>query len=310
MAGIGIIHNPFAKGNLKRPGVGPKVKKLVEEVGVFRETRNINELPRVAEEFLEQGIDTLAVNGGDGTLHIALTAFVKVYGDRPLPRIMSLRGGTMNTMSNSLKIKGRTLSIMEKAVKKYAAGESFNEREQHLIKVNDMYGFMTGGCIIAKFLDLYYSGASTGPWHAAKLINRALASAALRTRFTKDLFRPTPSRVKVNGRELDPEEYTVILGCTIRELGLGFTPTPRAYDKPGHFHMLAADINPYAVIPRLPSIWLGRDLEHKNIQHTGPAKEAVVEPRGMIRWMIDGEVYDADKPLHLSVGPTVTVAEP
>jgi len=310
MSGMGIIHNPFAKGNLKRPWIGDRVKELVEQVGVFRETRNVNELPGVAEEFIEQGIDTIAVNGGDGTLHLVLTAFVNVYGDRPLPRVISLRGGTMNTMSNSLKIKGKTLSILDKAVEKYKRGEPFKEKQQHLIKVNDKYGFMSGAGIISKFLDVYYSGSSTGPWQATKLIGKGVASAVLRTEFTKELFRPTPALVRVENSKLDPEEYTVILACTIRELGLGFVPTPRAYDKPGHFHFLAATIKPFQVIPKLPAIWLGRDLVHPEVQFSDAASEAVVEPRGLLRWMVDGEMYDAQEPLHYTTGPAITVIEP
>jgi diacylglycerol kinase (ATP) len=310
MAGIGIIHNPFAKGNLRRPWIAREIKTLVEGTGVFRETKNINELPTVAEEFIAQGIDTIAVNGGDGTLHLVLSAFVNVYQDRPLPRLMSLRGGTMNTMSNSLKIKGNTMSILKQAVKKYKSGEPFREKPQHLLKVNDKYGFMSGAGIVANFLDAYYSGSSTGPWQAAKLLGRAIGSAVMRTDFTKNLFKLAPIRVTADGKVLDPREFTIFLACTIKELGLGFTPTPRAYDKPNHFHLIAATIKPFAVIPRMPVIWLGRDLVHPSIQYTAATREAVLEPRGPIRWTLDGEMYDTDGPLHYSVGPTVTIAEP
>lgn len=310
MAGIGIIHNPFAKGNLKRPWIAKEIKQLVEGVGVFRETRNINELPAVAEEFIKQGIDTIAVNGGDGTLHLVLSAFVNVYKDRPLPRVMSLRGGTMNTMSNSLKIKGKTISILKKAVEKYKSGEPFSEKQQHLLKINDKYGFMSGAGVIANFLDAYYGGSSTGPWQAAKLVSKAIASALIGGEYSKNLFKPAPWRVRVDGKALEPPAYTVLLACTIRELGLGFVPTPRAYDKPDHFHFFVSTIKPFKLVPMLPSIWLGHDLKHSSIQHTDATKEAVIEPQGCQRWMIDGEMYDANEPIHYSVGPTVTIAEP
>lgn len=311
MSRIGIIHNPFAKGNLKRPWIAGKLKEVIKDVGVFRETRNIEELPQVALEFKEQGIDTIAVNGGDGTLHLALTAFVRAYGDdHPLPRVMSLRGGTMNTMSNSLKIKGKTQGILEKAVDNIKSGKPFKEKPQHLIKVNDKYGFMSGAGIIAKFLDLYYSGSSTGPWQAAKLVSKGIGSAIFRTQFTRELFKATPFKVKVENNSLDPEEFTVVLACSIKELGLGFTPTPRAYDKPDHFHFIAATIRPMSLLPKLPGIWMGKDLIHPEVQFSHAAKEAVVEPKGKMRWMVDGEMYDTEEPLNYTAGPTVTVVEP
>jgi len=310
METLGIIHNPFAKGNLKRPWIGEKIRKVVDEVGFVRETRNVNELPEVAREFKEQGVDIMAVNGGDGTLHMAISAFVPVYGDTPLPKLMSLRGGTMNTMSNSLKIKGKTLSIIKKAVKHIKEGGTFNEMQQHLLKINDSYGFMSGAGIIANFLDAYYSGTSTGPWQAAKLLGKGVAGAPFRSNFVRQIFRSAPLRVVADGHELDPHEYTIVLACTIRELGLGFTPTPRAYDYPDRFHLLAGTIRPSQVVVRLPQIWLGKDLVHPNLHVTAPVQQAVVEPREHIRYMIDGELYDSEEPLHYSVGPSITVITP
>ncbi len=309
MEPIGIIHNPFAKGNLKNPKVAPKVQKLVEDVGIFRETLNVEELPTVAQEFKDQGIKTIAVNGGDGTLHMVLTAFVNVYKDTPLPKLMSLRGGTMNTMSNSLKIKGKTLGILKQTVDKLKSGHPFHEMQQHLVKVNQQYGFLSGGGTIAKFLDAYYSGSSTGPWRATQMVAGMVGSTIARTKFSKDLFSTTPMKITVEGTELDPDDFTFFLACSVKELGLGFKATPRAYDKPDHFHLVATSIKPISMVPMVPSIWLGRDIVHPEVQFTGPTNEFVVEPKDKMRYMIDGELYDTEEPLHYSAGPTITVVK-
>jgi diacylglycerol kinase family enzyme len=118
MSGIGVIHNPFARGNMKRPWVVNKLREIVKGAGELWETKNVNELPKVAEDCLKKKTEILAVNGGDGTLHVVLSAFIKVYGESPLPKVISLRGGTMNTMSNSLKLKGRSQGILKQAVEK------------------------------------------------------------------------------------------------------------------------------------------------------------------------------------------------
>jgi diacylglycerol kinase family enzyme len=310
MSKIGIIHNPFAKGNLRRPWIAGKIREVMGEIGVLRETKNINELPKVAEEFRDRGIDIIAVNGGDGTLHIAISAFVNVYGGQPLPRLMSLRGGTMNTMSNSLKIKGDTLSIIGAAVDRIKKGEPFLEKPQHLLKINDKCGFMSGAGVISKFLDLYYSGGVTGPVRAAKLVSRTIGSAIFQTAFAKEIFSPVPARVRMGEKKLDLEQYTVLLACVIKELGLGFTPTPRAYEKPGHFHFLATDMRPYQVAFKVPQLWLGKDLVHPRVAFTGATPKAVIEPVGKLRYMIDGEMYETSEPLVYGVGPTVTIVTP
>lgn len=312
MSRIGIIHNPFAKGNLKRPWVAEELRKVLGDRGVVRETRNINELPEVAEDFLRDGIDIIAVNGGDGTLHMALSAFVQVYAEKgaELPALMSLRGGTMNTMSNSLKIKGKTVAIAKRAVERIEKGDPFNEMNQHLLQINDKCGFMSGAGVIAAYLDAYYSGTSTGPVQGAKVLSKLIGSILAGGPFSKNLIKPRKMRIKVGGEYLEKEEYTLLLACTIKELGLGFTPTPRAYDSMGAFHFIASNVPPASLVARIHHIWLGHDLKHDGFAYNDVASDVVVEPLENLRWMIDGEVYDTDEPLHFKAGPTIKVVTP
>ena len=101
-----------------------------------------------------------------------------------------------------------------------------------------------------------------------------------------------------------------ILGCTIRELGLGFTPTPRAYEKPGHFHFLASNMKPMSLVQNVPALWLGNDFSDPGLHYNGIAKEVIVEPEGKLRWMMDGDLYSTENSLHISVGPTITAISP
>lgn len=311
MTRIGIIHNPFAKGNLKRPWVAGKIREALGDVGTLRETRNIGELSVVAEEFKKEGIDIIGVNGGDGSLHLVLTAFIKAYGDQPIPKLMSLRGGSMNTMSNSLKIKGHTIGIVKKAVDNIKKGKPFSEKPQHLLCVNGMYGFMSGAGTISTFLDTYYGGTSTGPWRAIQTLSNTIYSAIVMNDYGKRLRGTRPARITIDGRTLEQDRYSVMLACVIAELGLGFTPTPHAYDKPGHFHFLATDIDPVKIIPMLPRIWMGKDLIHPQMRFTQAAADVVIDPLGEpMRWMIDGEMMGSNEPLHYTCGPTITVVQP
>ena len=114
-------------------------------------------------------------------------------------------------------------------------------------------------------------------------------------------------RLTVDGREISQDEYLYVLACTVRELGLGFTPTPRAYEKPGHFHLFAGAATPAALVPKVPALWLGRDVTHPKLYYNDIAAEMVLEPQEEIPWMIDGDVYSTDRPLHFSVGPTINL---
>jgi diacylglycerol kinase (ATP) len=308
LSGIGIIHNPFARGNIKRPHIAAKLRQILGDVGHVFETRNLDELPELAERFLKEGIEILAVNGGDGSVHLALSAFIKVYRDRPLPRLISLRGGTMNTMSNSLKLKGKTLDICRKAVELYRTRQPIETLKQPLVRLNEKYGFMTGAGLVANFLDAYYSGTGTGPVAGIKVIARTVASAVTRGPYVQRLFEPARAEISADGEAVPFQEFTAFLGCTIREIGLGFTPTPRAYDKEGHFQFVALRLKPLSVILRLHKIYFGKDIIHPDV-FSRVAREVVIKPLGNMRYIVDGEIYETDEPIQMSIGPTIEIVK-
>lgn len=306
LSSIGVIHNPFARGNVKRPHVADQLRRILDDQGFVIETKNLDELPEVAEKFLKDGIEILAVNGGDGSLHLALSAFINVYGDRPLPRIVSLRGGTMNTMSNSLKLKGKTLDICKKAVELCRSKKPYITLKQHLVRLNDKYGFLSGAGVAANFLDAYYSGAGTGPVAGAKVVARAVASAIVGGSYVKRIFEPAKADITVNNEKIPFTEFTAFLGCSIREIGLGFKTTPRAYSKKGYFQFLATKIKPMALVPKLHKIYLGQDLDHPDV-FSRLTNDVKIIPHGNLRYMVDGEIYEIDEPIEMSTGPTIDV---
>ncbi|MBU0992036.1 MAG: hypothetical protein KJ737_06040 [Proteobacteria bacterium] len=310
MSGIGVIFNPRAGKNRKNHNKLLKLEDILNGCGIVRETKTEEELTQAVLEFKENKFDLIAISGGDGTIHRVLSNVITHYGDAPLPRFMALRSGTMNTFTNSVKFKGKSADILSKTVLHYQTGQAFREIHQHLMKVNDKYGFMTGAGVVSNFLNTYYSSGNPGPVEAAKMVTRIILSTIFRTRFATDLFNQTRFKVTIDGAQVEQESFMFILGCTITELGLGFTPTPRAYEKPGHFHFIASTIKPFQLLPKVPALWLGKSISHPEFQHNGIAEEVIVEPEGKFQWMIDGDLYMTETPLHLSVGPTITVISP
>jgi diacylglycerol kinase family enzyme len=307
MSGIGVIFNPYAGKNKRNPGLEDALRDILGDHGLFARTDNKDDLARAVRDFLEAEIDVLAISGGDGTLHQVISAMADAYGSRPLPQIASLRCGTMNTVSNSVKLKGQSTDIMRHIVETYAAGGQFGLFAQHTMKVNDRFGFLTGAGVIARFLQVYYSAPKPGPVHAAGMVAQMIFSAVFRTGYNQRIFHPSRCRLTVDGRDLPQDEYLFVLACTVKELGLGFKPTPRAYEKPGHFHLFAGSMTPAELVPRVPALWLGRDIVHPKMYYNGIAAEMTIEPLEPIPWMIDGDVYGTDQPLRFSVGPTLSL---
>src|SRR6185295_9117190 len=72
--------------------------------GVVRTARSRDDLARIAEDFRKLGIEVLGIAGGDGTNYVTITGFLGVYEDEPLPPLAFLRGGTFNTVANSVGV--------------------------------------------------------------------------------------------------------------------------------------------------------------------------------------------------------------
>ena len=308
MAGIGVITNPKAKKNLKRPWIKDALQRIIGDTGQVYETRSIDELPALAHEFIRKGIDLLAVNGGDGTTHIALTHFIPIYQSKgaPLPKLLSLRGGTMNTISNSIKHKGKGEDILSSVVRKYKAGESVETVRQPVLHINDRYGFMWGYGVVGNFLEQYYKGTVLGPWQAFKTVARIAASMFLRTSLSKQVFATYPSVLEIDGKKYDLPDCSVIMACSILEVGLGAMLTYRAYEKPGYMHIRSASLRPYQVVPWIGHLYLGKRIPDERMLDE-LAREAHIKIQGRPPYTIDGELYRDTDAFYLRQGPVLNV---
>src|SRR5687767_12512499 len=117
---------------------------LLGSRGSAEATRSLDDLYRAAEEFKAAEIDILGINGGDGTIHVTLTAFLQVYGEAPLPRVALLRGGTLNTIANGLGIAGDSQRLLYEVIDRYHQNEEMATREQAILQIGDRYGFIWG----------------------------------------------------------------------------------------------------------------------------------------------------------------------
>lgn len=308
MPGIGVITNPKAKKNIKRPWIKDSLQRIVGDSGWVYETRSIDELPALAHEFIEKGMDILAVNGGDGTTHAVLTNFIPVYRDKgiPLPKLLSLRGGTMNTISKSIKHKGRGEGILTSVVQKYREGKEIQHIRQPVLKINEKYGFMWGYGIAGNFLEHYYKGTVLGRWQAFKVAARLISSAVFQTSMAREVFGIHPTVMEVDGHVMEMPDCRAILVCSIKEVGLGVKLAYRAYEKPGYVHIRGTTLSPAKVVPYVPKVILGKRVNNPGIiDELG--RNVYIKTEGDPPYTVDGEMYKDTNEFHVHQGPVLNV---
>jgi diacylglycerol kinase family enzyme len=312
MSGIGVVLNPRSRKNLRDPHAVTRLARTLGDMGVVREVRSRDELYRTAEDFKSLGIDVLGISGGDGTNHVTITGFIDVYGGSALPQLAFLRGGTMNTVANSVGVrKGRPEGLLGRLIRAHAerATRPLANVERYVMRIGDDYGFLFGTGAVYGFLAEYYRSGEPSPLVAAKTLLRGVGSTVVHGEMIRRLAQPFRGSVELDDGTKWPErDYFSIAGGTIDQIGLGFRPFRRYGERDRAFHLLGIYSSPLQFVQDLPRIWKAEPMRPNRTFEATPTRAIVRSARGKVRYMVDGDLHEASgSELVVSVGPRVRI---
>lgn len=309
MGGIGVVTNPRSRRNKRNPELQQQLAYVLGEQGALAAPMDLSALEKSVEHFRDREIDILAINGGDGTNHVVLSAFLRVYGERPLPKIALLRGGTMNTVASGLGIRGRPNELLGRLVGAYHSGEPLPVLERNLLVVDDKAGFLFGNGLLSHFLEAYYRSPDPTPLVAARVLVHAVASALVNGSFARELMRPVEAQVTAGHRRWTATRWMTIAAGTVDDIGLGFRPFFRAVEHPGYMHALGMSCGASAVVGQLWNIWRGKPLTHPDMVDA-VTDRLIIESEQAIPYMIDGDFHQGGQRLEVKVGPRLQLVLP
>lgn len=343
MPGIGVIYNPRSGRNVRDPRAAKRLAKTLGDRGVLREAGSIDELYRVAEDFRKLDIDVLGISGGDGTNGTTITGFLDVYQGNALPQIAFLRGGTMNTVANSLGIRrAPPEGLLERLCRAYvsAAARPLADVERHVMCIQGegaqiparnvdesepprsvtapalatKYGFNFGTGVVCGFLQEYYAAGKASrskapsPLVAAKTLLRGVGSAAVGGEMIRRMAAPFRGSVELSDGTVWPErDYLTVTGGTVDQIGLNFRPYYRWAEKPDTFHLLGIHTSPMGFVSELPRIWRARPMHTDRTYDAVTDRATIRSARSPLRYMIDGDLHECAGALHVSIGPRVRI---
>lgn len=279
---------------------------VVGDKASCKATEDLPDLRRVAEEFKTRDIDILAISGGDGTNHCTLTTFIQVYGEKPLPKIVLLRGGTLNTVANSLGVWGSSEKILSNLLVKYHEDLPFETREVNLTNVNGEYGFIFGVGLVYNFMEAYYSHADLSPIIAAWTLFRSIGSALINGKFARQLFDRFDAEVIVDGKKLPYANYSAVYSGSISQLGLGAKTFYLVDRYPDKIHACCFSLPPRNILPYVPWMYFGKPNASPNMIEQA-ASEMIIKPVNPLPFTIDGDMKPPASELHVTCGPKLTV---
>jgi diacylglycerol kinase family enzyme len=266
------------------------MESVLGDTGRVIASRSLEELDAAAQALAAAPPAVIAVHGGDGTLHLTLTALIRAFADRPLPPMAILGGGTMNVVTSSLGIRARPLPFLTNLVAAVRSGKTRVTIERRCLRVGDRFGFVFGNGIMANFLAEYYAAETYSPSRALLLMARLLASALVRGALMRRVFRRFRGRVSVDGSILEFPDLMAVGAGFVREVGLGFKLFSRADDDPDRFAVLAIHSGAMALFPDLWSVRAGRGIGARRAFSGVAASVEIEAQEPEMVYTIDGDL--------------------
>ncbi|EKD51224.1 MAG: hypothetical protein ACD_62C00305G0002 [uncultured bacterium] len=306
MSGIGVVLNPFSKKYKKNPGKLEHMAFIIGDKASCRPTEDLDDLYRVVEAFKSREIDIVAISGGDGTIHCTLSAFLKIYGEKPLPKVTLLRGGTLNTIAATLGIRGSTEQLMSELLVKYHEDKNFEIRKLRLTKINDSYGCIFGMGVIYNFMEEYYKNPEVNPFIAGKTLVASLLSGVVQGKTIKRMFKRFDADVFVDGVKWPFANYSALFTGSIRQLGLEFNVFRHMLTQNEKICAMGISANAGDLMPYLLNLREGKASGSPDVLDAAVDKMEIYlkEP---LPYTIDGDMLPAIDKFIITAGPEVSV---
>ena len=307
MTKLAVVVNSNARGVRRAPGLVQRLRAVVGDLGEVVVTHTPAELTECARRCAADGVDLVAICGGDGTNLATLTELVHAYGADRLPRLALLRGGTVNTIAGNLGIRGRPEELAARLVVAVRGGH-IATFDQDLLTVDGRYGFLFASLMGARFLEAYYRNSMTpGPAWAALLAVRTAASSLVQGPFAGWLFAPTATELIVDGERLPDARYRLLVASVVPDVGIGMRVAWQAGQKARHFHLIASGISTTSMALQLPRVVTGRPLA--GAPHVDRlATRVQVRFAAPLSYTLDGDLFRAET-LDLAIGPRIAIVK-
>ncbi len=307
------MNNPLSRRNKRRPRTGRRLRAQLGDDGDVLDASTPDELARALERFRGAGVDVLGINGGDGTVHYVVTAAVRAWNGTPLPRLLLLPGGAMNTVARGTGVRGGAERALREVLIRRRHGYPLRTVERDLLRVAadgaaPTYGFIFGTGSIVSFLEAYYATGRPCPATAALLVGRGLLSALVNGRFAASLTRRDRLRVSTDGDEWPDGSYLALAAATTPDVGFGFLAFARCLEQPGFFHVVGVTGSVPQLALSAPRIWRGAPWRRRLAQDE--VSRTLLVEGDQLRFTVDGDLYGAERGVSVDTGPGVEVVVP
>jgi diacylglycerol kinase family enzyme len=271
-------------------------------------TRALDELPSAAERALE-GASYVVLCGGDGTYLSSVTALADAFRDAPLPPVVFARGGTVSVVAKNWCPDTDVIGVARRVAER---PHSFRFVERPTLRVTAADGtgrvaFTFGTGLVANFFVEYERDGARGNRAAAVIAARAFVESILGGPYADRILSPLPCRITVDGAELSPQAWSLVVASVLEDVGIGMRVTHQAGTDPDRPHLVASPLPPRRLGPQWTRVVRGLPLRGDG-NFDGLARSFRVDfPSDEGPFVLDGDTFHS---AHVTVGagPRLRVA--
>jgi diacylglycerol kinase (ATP) len=305
LAGIGVISNPHSKLNRKNPNRHHYLTYIAGSEGHVAVTNSLEELEQVASMYKALGVKVIAINGGDGTIAHTITAIIHAWKDQPLPRIVLLRGGTINVVAQNLGIQGTPEEILFRLIEGYSKGTLDKIHRLHTIKIANNYGFLFANGVCANFLEEFYKN-KTGRLGSIALILKIFFSRFFNRDFYFKIATSNTTSLWRDGLEISGERRAIsTLAATIKQMPLGPKLFPKAGSLGEEIQCVSYVCRPDEIIFKVTKDILFTPNRPSDVKISTSTRLVTIITHPPSGYTLDGELYPPCESVTITLGPEI-----
>ncbi len=301
LGNLAVIVNPAAGGVQRDLGLVERLRRSLDGRGELHAPESIVALVTLLQGLRHDGVETIAVCGGDGTNLQLFTAISNAWRGAAWPRIALLPGGSVNTGARNLGIVGPA----DLRLRELIDATSFALERRPLIEVNGRTGMLFGALMVARIMEAYYRGL-TGPAGCVWLATRLVASSAARGPFSRAMFADTPVAITVDENPLGTLPLSAIMANVVAAPAVGLRATPLG-GAGGAFHLVATQGPPTALLKQLGRLWTGLPVTGLALDRN--ASRLTLTAAEPLPYTLDGEMF-ASRRIRVETTAPVTFVFP
>lgn len=302
----GLVINPHAWANRTLPAFRSALGGAFAPLGEVVELEDPAALPDLLGRWCAEGLELVAVCGGDGTVHTVVNTLLAEWSG-PLPRLMLLHGGTMGVAARAV-CQGSPLFQVTALGRRCASGEPLRVRPVETLQVGTKVAFNFGLGVFAELPAELYRRGVRGPGAVRDLGLRTLASALIGGALATRALHGWRGDVRNDGEALGHRHLIGLYGSTLDHAALlhlrGFEASRRPR---GHLRVLTLDATREELVRSLVPFALGLRRGVTPGVRVDAVRVVELEPVASARYVMDGELHTWEGPLRVQTGPVLEV---